>query len=295
MHDSFRNGTFALGLVAAVILAALFTAVWQSSAIYHHRSAQAEYKAQGYASDRDAEIEDICGRMALGNAIECIREKIQATQESQRAQDDLKAQQEMADWAFWMIVASVAAVVVTATGVVYVAATLGQTRKGVQAAVDVVDVTREMNQRQMRAYVGIVKGEASLDKTTGKLHYRVTIENTGQTPAHNLAIVVMHSYVGNRAKRKARFSHELYSGSRGTIFPKIPAHITRSVDFPPEFDVIQKCLDGEGEFFVHGYMRYCDVFGRLRRTIFNSRINIKNLIAGEDKVFDIAPRGNRSN
>jgi hypothetical protein len=152
-----------------------------------------------------------------------------------------------------------------------------------------------MGQRQMRAYVGITKGEASLDEATGILQYRVTIENTGQTPAQNFAVVVMHSYVGNRAKRKVIFRYELHSGSRGTIFPKIPVHITRSVEFPSGLDVIQNCLDEKGEFLVHGYMRYRDVFGRLRRTIFNSRINVKNLIAGESKVFDIAPRGNRSN
>ena len=295
MHDSFRNGTFALGLVAAVILSALLIAVWQSSAIYHQRSAQAEYKAQGYASDRDAEIEDICGRMAFGDAIECIREEIQAAQESQRAEYDLKAQQEMADWAFWMIVASVAAVVVTATGVVYVAATLGQTRKGVKAAVDVVDVTREMGQRQMRAYVGVTKGRATYDKDTGNLQYSVTIENTGQTPAYNVQIVFQHSFVGRNSKRQASFRHGLQAGSRGNIFPRIPVHIGLEIAPIPELDIVQECIKETGDLFVYGYIRYNDVFDGFRRTIFNFRINVPKLVSGNAQVFDAEPTGNRSN
>ena len=219
-----------------------------------------------------------------------------------------EAAEETADWAFGQIIATgfEAVLLAIAIGVAFwagswakSAAIAGQkmvreASKATSAAQKAVEVTRDIGQRQIRAYVGVTKARVSYDEEAKTISYHLEISNTGQTPAYHTAIVTQHAYVGRNAKRMAKFRDELKHGSRTSISSGFPVHINRTIKLPNEPDIIRFCLEEEGGFYVYGYLRYIDAFHRQRRTIFNYRINVAEMVKGEERVFDVAPRGNRS-
>lgn len=125
------------------------------------------------------------------DALESLKPRDDYPEKTVREIADLKAQQEMAEWAFWMMLSSFAAVIVTAVGVVYVALTLKATREAVQeaevatkAAQDSVEATEKSAVRQLRAYVYV--DHATITNLSGKPKIKVKIKNFGQTPAYSM-------------------------------------------------------------------------------------------------------------
>lgn len=108
----------------------------------------------------------------------------QTSRNEWRQEQDLRAQRDMAKWAFIMLWVTGASVAVTSLGVVYVALTLQETRRAVKAADDAVAVTREIGNKQLRAYIGVASATAKFN-WSGDASYRfvVTIKNYGATPA----------------------------------------------------------------------------------------------------------------
>jgi hypothetical protein len=123
-----------------------------------------------------------------------------AKRKEQREEADLKAQQDMAQWAFWMLWVTVASVAVAATAVVLVYLTLREARKTNKAAQDAVseaeaatrvaretlDEARLSSERQLRAYVLV--SHAYVQNPSQPSHRIVTvrIRNCGQTPASHV-------------------------------------------------------------------------------------------------------------
>ncbi|MGB1236285.1 MAG: hypothetical protein ACPG5U_11190, partial [Planktomarina sp.] len=95
---------------------------------------------------------------------------IEATNEHKRSEDDLNAQKNMARWALFMLLATIAMTLVTIFGVYYVWRTLA--------------VTREIGQKQTRAYLGISKIDRDIAQGLHFFH----LDNSGQTPAYDVQV-----------------------------------------------------------------------------------------------------------
>lgn len=150
----------------------------------------------------------------------CVHDVIQATNEHDRAENDLVAQTEMAWWAFWMAIVSGAALIITAVGIYFIRETLVETRKAVKAADDAVDVTQDVGQAQVRAYVACQSAKFAVDLDA--FWCAVTLKNAGQSPAFDVemtgSILCMHQSKGDDGRTEfSRVTSNITNGNAGTI------------------------------------------------------------------------------
>lgn len=105
-------------------------------------------------------------------ALYCYKKAEKTSRDDQRADDDLNAQRQMADWAEGMLWATIAMFIVTSIGVGFVWWTLV--------------VTRRLGESEARAYIWTTGAEISITLPIGgepKCDIKLMIQNTGKTPA----------------------------------------------------------------------------------------------------------------
>jgi hypothetical protein len=95
-----------------------------------------------------------------------------------RAERDLHAQEAMARWAKWLLIATV-------VGVLLLAATLYETRKAAQAAFRMADIADDTAYRELRAYVNGFKGSVVITPSLSSWNVKAEffLRNSGKTPA----------------------------------------------------------------------------------------------------------------
>lgn len=141
--------------------------------------------------------------LRFGEFTHCLVEVFQADPDALREKFDLKAQQDMALWAFGMLLVSMVGVIITAAGTIYIAATLKEARETTKAAKisaeearkatitaqEAVAVAREMGRHQVASYLGV---ESCSLVYTGDDSFKlcIRIKNTGQTPARDITVMV---------------------------------------------------------------------------------------------------------
>ncbi len=131
-----------------------------------HQSDSAEaYKNYSYK-----EISNHCV-FSVGSAAqtECIAQAVKGAREQQRAEEDLDAQQEMSEWAKWMLISTIVMAAITLFGVMFVWQTLTATRemasdqkglisqgdKTVEAAMKSADAAMLQVKASMKPYVSL--------------------------------------------------------------------------------------------------------------------------------------------
>lgn len=149
-----QGGVWALG-VALFVLAVALIALWATysgvyEAVYH------DYAAAKEQAERQRQFAEKCGDATTVDSLRrCIEEQIKADRPTQRAEEDLYAQKQMAQWAFWMLVVAgavgVITITVTAIGVWYVAKTLEATRRGANYAKEMAVEARKTTDAAIRA------------------------------------------------------------------------------------------------------------------------------------------------
>lgn len=189
MSDSDRRPTLRFGGVTAyVIITAIVCAAVFLYSIYRHEN---EHKKAAHV-DAEQAIATCGGGIETVPDMPCVIEALKIQSEQQYAAADLKAQQEMATWAHLMFI-------VTGAGVIFIAQTLDATRAAVReakdatkAAQDAVDVTREIGEAQVRAYLTVAHAMIRFEDRTPRLF--LTIRNAGQSPARNIRISIGIDY-----------------------------------------------------------------------------------------------------
>jgi hypothetical protein len=210
--------------------------------------------------------------------------------EEWRDEKDLEAQQEMARWAWWMMVASFASVLVTGVGVWFVKHTLDATRaavkeaeKGTKAAADAVAATREANNllrdsaaKELRAYISVEPG--GINQLIGRRESmgHVVVCNVGKLPARDVSIVARMSPAIERWIDPPPV-HDFENVSR-VIQPGAAVRQGTKETFP-----IWNFQTSDGYIFVWGAVYYGDGFGKRRFTRFCHRYPI----ASRNRTIDL--------
>lgn len=149
---------------------------------------------QHYEAAKQDALQACAGRIGRA-AVECGAKAAEAAQDQSIARQDLYAQQDMAKWAFWMLLASTITLGVSVAGVWFVKRTLDATLVAVR---DTGAATRAMrianviarksqasnlaaNKAQVRAYLSLVKLRIEDGEKGQVLHYEIV--NSGQSPA----------------------------------------------------------------------------------------------------------------
>jgi hypothetical protein len=170
-----------VGLIIATLL--IFAATLNQ---YKENAERAQYAA--YQQHNGTEKDALATTGAHGEA-ESPPPNPTPSREEWRSEQDLGAQQEMARWAVWMFLASLASVVITAIGVIYVARTLDHTRLATEAAITAANAAQAsasidaaVNRPWIMAHARVVKVlHVSADKIAARI--RFTAENIGARPA----------------------------------------------------------------------------------------------------------------
>lgn len=108
--------------------------------------------AKAYQNQTDQEIAERCaGLTGILAQKECMAQAIRTAREQQRAEEDLDAQQEMAEWTKWMLVITLIMAAITLFGVYFVWRTVNLTRDTLIATQEMAEDTREIGEAQVTA------------------------------------------------------------------------------------------------------------------------------------------------
>lgn len=204
----------------------------------------------------------------IARALEAANNEQPSAKEKQDAQDNLNAQQNMATWAFWMFVVGAVEAILTGAGVLLVWRTLKaswaaarEAKRAADAANTSIEVTREIGQKQVRAYLHCLESNYVLSGPDITLW--PIVKNTGQSPATRISISAQ-AYVwvkGNDDNLSLKISEPRTCGvapvaggeaANGVIGFDNPIKFSPGVDLKTALNP---------EFSVRGILKWEDVFG----------------------------------
>ena len=214
-------------------------------------------------------VQDDLNRIA--GALEASNAHPEATAEQQRAQDDLKAQQDMAKWAKFMFWAATAETLVTLVGVILVWLTLnatwaakGEAKRAADAAEKTVDTMQTFGRQELRAYLSVNPVNHG-NFGASNFNPIIALKNTGQTPATDVTAwicgaVLPHPHSGdlpaNQQEPKPKFV--LGPGTEHTLTCEVEMTNYEKVAF----------LQSSNRIQIWGEANYTDAFNERRRTKF---------------------------
>jgi hypothetical protein len=187
----------------------------------------------------------------------------QAKADDERAERDLHAQEDMAKWAFWMLVAAAIQTAVGAIGIYYVKHTLDASRAANAATLMSINQDRDIGHAQMRAYLSPEPSPLFTELVSGPdLIFSLKILNSGQTPAYDVSFanilqtapkvfpgweqLGLHQVPAEGQRQKTRIAAGQSISSYGAI------SLTK--------EQLQVVLDGSFAIYVACWLWYRDVF-----------------------------------
>jgi hypothetical protein len=200
--DRGTNDHFVIGCLVFLGLAIIGYGIWGLAVLDTKESISASQRASEYRRDTEQQILEACAVAELTAMRECVTEKVQASEENQRASYDLYAQNAVARWTFWMLILGLAGTGITGVGLYYLAANLNEMKeqralgqKAIDAANEANNVARDMGQAQVRAYLHIES--ATIRFSEWLMTIEPKIVNTGQSPASQIFMRGILSGRGN--------------------------------------------------------------------------------------------------
>lgn len=250
------------GFVLAFLAVAIPLAIWDLSATYTLNHVEAEHYSEQYQASASERIADDCGMAEPAAIAHCVEQVVTATHEQQRAEADLNAQRDMANYARGALIIAAMGVGVTAIGVVYVALTLSEARKtttaalqGAAAAIEANNTAKDIGKKQLRPY--IVYNSAKFDKlwispSQARLQVDVSFRNCGLSPG--VITAASRAVYAPRGKGKWDQAGAGWQRHRILIGPEQTERVI--------FDAIESDPDGNFSWFSIGILLwYEDLFG----------------------------------
>lgn len=257
-----------IAICAAVGLTATSEAI--KSQRYDNQSAKYTQSAKDHAQRS-------CVGVDPGAVFECAYDHVERAREDNRAEQDVDAQQDMVLWARLMFFASFAATLITAVGVWLVKGTLDATLVAVKSTTDATDqmfeankIARELMERQLRAYIGLE--HAAFGRVGNSLVFKITIKNTGQTPAKSYK-GICSPYFSHASRVRYpenltpyfRLEGTTVVGAGGTA--EIKGELLKTPEEWHEFEI------GALRVYAMAFVSYRDVFETKRETIISLESN----------------------
>lgn len=263
-------------LILIVVLAASLAA--HANDVSHHaRSAQSAAQAQTQPKANPQPslpmaVQNNVERIA--RALEAANTKQESADERQRAEQDLRDQDSMANWAFWMFLVGLGEILLTAVGVFLVWRTLIHTRDAAVAARDAVTETRRIGEAQVRAYLSCASARFDINEVW--VVAVPVIKNLGQSPAIDVQI---QGWLGVMSPPKQE------GASFVTLLGSIPASGERTATLlwgkkADDPHIMGLVYDKSCAISVTCEMTWLDVFGKSHSAIFDLA---EDVISGPQK------------
>lgn len=221
-----------------------------------------------YAQAAKADAQRACVDPKKVASFDCIYEKVQASQEQARGEEDLRAQQKAANSALLSAIISFLALIVTGAGVWFVKRTLEATLEAVEdtgkatvAMQEANEIARDGMEKQLRAYVHpeVVESGPQPDNTDQNFGWAFAIrwKNSGITPAVSASIVNWAEVVDGALPDDFKFDRTANEDVPIVFGPNMPV---TSVSAWVSADDIKKVFAGEKALYLWGWVKYRDVF-----------------------------------
>lgn len=174
-------------LLLLVLLGAL---VYATAASHTARQMRAIQNSERNSQSTQERIKRRCGALDLPGMAECVYEEIKSAEDSRRAEDDLTAQQDMGDSAYYMLWVSVSSVAITALGLYYVRLTFAEAKETTRIALTQVNSERAWVTAD-GFNIALFEDPAAigLARKWG-VNFSVAWRNTGRSPGANFTAFV---------------------------------------------------------------------------------------------------------
>lgn len=263
MLRGYWGDILAIGRVAILVGAAFAWAamIWSISANYTKRALDTQAQASQYRENAAERVNRACVGRAGSGLLECVTQQIEATREHEQSEYDLQAQQDMSDWAFWMMLLATGSLTLGVVGVWYVRETLRATREGTSAT---ITEARRIGEAQVRCYLSITNVTMTIHKD-GLIDFIAEAANSGQSPAKNVKLLYLVTAHALRSEVRQEIAGDV-SGNKG-IFT-IRANSTFA--FPGQTcteglnsDLLSDVISGSGRVSIRIelLLQWRDVFG----------------------------------
>lgn len=237
----------AAGIFLAVILLSITAVVISEvhEAVYH------QYAASKAEADAKYRLQAKCAEVADIEILRsCFADAIRETREPQRSEEDLKAQKDMARYAFWMLLVTgfvgSLTIILTGVGVYFVRETLAETRR--------------IGEAQTRAYV-FAKEAIIFNSHTEHPTIRIKLFNTGASPAKYFrvgCVAYLRPYgTTSEYMIPADLDYGYWTGLGAGSSDTVGQHPAGLVERIGEAD----SQLGTRALIIAGRVIYCDIFG----------------------------------
>jgi hypothetical protein len=166
----------------------------------HYDAEASGYSAQ-YPGETDKRVRECLAHVPIGRAQECAQEAIEAGRESQRSEQDLSAQRQMAKWALWLLIFTVVQSLLGFGGFLILILTIRQGREAIA-------ISRKVAEADLRPYLFVdrlelvdVSDASTFDPDTRSKVYGyysakvvIYLKNFGKVPARNIHIAIKQMY-----------------------------------------------------------------------------------------------------
>lgn len=180
-----RNEPTGIIAIAFITFLLIFGLIGFYEGIRFGHSQRAEVEAQKHHENAAEYISRTCIDTERPAFDVCVKEAIKTSGEYARAEKDLSAQQNMADWARYMLIATIFSVAVTGFGVWLLKKTLDQGNEISDAALEANRIMRE----EQRPWVDFTVGQGTVADVSGKISFgpEIKAENFGKSLAIRVA------------------------------------------------------------------------------------------------------------
>ena len=264
-----------IGGIAAVVVAFIVHVAVSNYAEISKVYAAYQANAEKDQKETEESIQDNCIGIAPAPSIACISNYLTAYYKKQSTNADLKAQQDMAQWAFMTFLASLGGVLVGIGGIVYVRLTLREARETTRAAIASVDQQRELFVAENRPWIAIDDPRlgkiVDRDFVNGKetrilagFQPTLNAKNVGKFPATNCYMQGNWRFVFNAnedpipiiAEDIERLKISAMEGSGGAKLMVPNVDVTLPAKSPIPVQNVAIWLSGHARFFYYVVMRY---------------------------------------
>ena len=276
--DKLTSASLAL---AALLCAGVIFGAMLDTSFNNRRDLSAKYKieAENYQRKASQDVADTCVGLADSPAAfrSCIDEQMRAYDSEQKADADLRAQQDMALWAFWVVLMSGGTMLVTAVGIFYVRETLEATRLAVKSADEAVAETRRIGEAQVRAYLSYDIDVTSI-RSDEPWEIVVVLENVGQSPARNVRVGAAGALLDIESIKRP--CADMVSFVDGAKLNPVTISVGKQETFPITAEPINDIplgdegMDAKFVPVVYGIAFFEDVFGKPHKVRFAYKFEV---------------------
>ncbi|WP_143596130.1 hypothetical protein [Tistlia consotensis] len=284
-------------LILVVYLAFIAPFIWWSGASQQYNRAYEDYAAANTQQRTQYELQRDCLRLSEPQkALDCLKLKVEANREAQRAEEDLYAQKSMADWTYGAVIVAgsvgLITIVLTFVGVLFVRDTLHETKRTANAAVVSIKEARKNTQKEIRAYVGFSKVNLALHDGGKSANIIVSIKNYGSTPAYKVKYFATSTVF--------KVGSETFEVDRERVKNVIDIFLNQEIyhTIPIKSQLLSMFLGFADSktynLYVFGEIKYQDAFKGRRTTRFRYWLPFHIDRTGENELVP-CEKGNKSN